>query len=452
MMLDALFDGFVQHSPISVMMRGLMERVLQPEKLDRIFAQYGKLQYQRELMFSNLVNVMSLVVCGIHPSVNAAYKAKATELNVTRWAVYSKLQGVETAVSQGLLRETISELSELIRQMGGTATPLLPGYSVRILDGNALAATQRRLKVLQSNAAAPLPGKSLVVLDPELRLAVDIFPCEDGHTQERKLLAQVLATVTAKQLWIADRNMSTLDFLSGIACRQASFIIREHLNLPWTAMAELKFCGRVEGGELWLQPIEITRSAETVRLRRIVLRLDRPSRHGDDQIVVLTNLPPTDAAPQQVIQLYRERWQVERLFLTVTQNFNGEINTLAYPKAALFSFTLALVAYNLLATLRAALASVHGVGKIEASLSDFYLVDEIQGTYRGMMIAIPPPAWLCFGDFTFTDFILLLQDLASTVDLIRFLKQPRQDKKQKRTLVKDPKHPHVSTAKLLSNH
>jgi Transposase DDE domain len=449
--LEALFDAFVQHSPISVMMRGLMEWVLQPEKLDRIFARHGKLQYQRELMFSSLVNVMSLVVCGIHPSVNAAYKATATELNVTRWAVYSKLNGVETAVSQGLLRETVSDLGAIIRQMGGAATPLLPGYAVRILDGNALAATQRRLKVLQSVAAAPLPGKSLVVLDPELRLAVDIFPCEDGHTQERKLFAQVLETVTAKQLWIADRNMCTLDFLSGIAHRQASFVIREHLNLPWTAIETLKSCGQVEGGQLWSQPIEIAHGGETVQLHRIVLRLDRPSRHGDDQIVVLTNLPPIAASPPQVMQLYRERWQVERLFLTVTQNFDGEINTLAYPKAALFSFTLALVAYNLLATLRAALASVHGLGKIEASLSDFYLVDEIQGTYRGMMIAIPSPAWLCFGDFALTDFVLLLQDLASKVRLIRFLKQPRKEKKHKSSLVKDPKHPHVSTAKLLSD-
>jgi hypothetical protein len=75
-MLDALFDAFVEHSPISVMMRGLMERVLQPEKLDGIFSRHGKLQYQRELMFSSLVNVMSLVVCGINPSVNAACKAK----------------------------------------------------------------------------------------------------------------------------------------------------------------------------------------------------------------------------------------------------------------------------------------------------------------------------------------------------------------------------------------
>jgi hypothetical protein len=449
-MLETIFDAFVQHSPISVMMRGLMERILQPEKLDEIFARHGKLQYQRELMFSELVNLMSLVVCGIHPSVNAAYKAQAQAVNVTRGAVYSKLNGVETAVSAGLLRETASELGELIKQMGGAAEPLLPGYEVRILDGNALAATQRRLKVLQSVSAAPLPGKSLVVLDPQLRLAVDIFPCEDGHAQERRLFGQVVETVKANQLWIADRNMCTLDFLMGISSRQASFVIREHLNLPWTASAELTSCGHVEGGELWSQPIEIARGDETLKLRRIVLRLKTPSRHGDAEIVVLTNLPITAASAQIVMQLYRERWQVERLFLTVTQNFEGEINTLAYPKAALFSFSLALVAYNLLATLRAALASVHGVGKIEASLSDFYVVDEIQGTYRGMMISLPPTAWLCFGDFALTDFVLLLQDLASKVDLTRFLKQPRKEKKNKPPLVKDSKHPHVSTAKLLS--
>ena len=83
--------------------------------------------------------------------------------------------------------------------MGGQQVPLLPGYAVRILDGNALAATQHRLKVLRDVAAAPLPGKSLVVLDPEARLAVDIFPCEDGHAQERRLFNAVLETIEAQQ-------------------------------------------------------------------------------------------------------------------------------------------------------------------------------------------------------------------------------------------------------------
>jgi len=39
------------------------------------------------------------------------------------------------------------------------------GVSNQDMDGLCLAATDHRLKVLRS-AAAPLPGKSLVVLDP----------------------------------------------------------------------------------------------------------------------------------------------------------------------------------------------------------------------------------------------------------------------------------------------
>jgi hypothetical protein len=194
-MLDPIFAAFAQASPVSVLMRGLMEQVFRPERLDEIFARSAKVQYERELLFSSLVNLLSLVVCGIHPSVNAAYKAKALDLNVTRAALYQKLNGVEIGVSAALLRATARELGGLIGTMGGEQAPLLPGYEVRILDGNALAATEHRLQVLRDVAAAPLPGKSLVVLDPERRLAVDIFPCEDGHAQERRLFESVLSVV-----------------------------------------------------------------------------------------------------------------------------------------------------------------------------------------------------------------------------------------------------------------
>jgi hypothetical protein len=334
--------------------------------------------------------------------------------------------------------------------MGGQSVPLLAGYSVRILDGNALAASEHRLKVLRSVAAAPLPGKSLVVLDPELRLAVDIFPCADGHAQERRLLATVLATVQPQQLWIADRNMCTLDFLRGIDERQAAFVIREHQGLPWQPLDDLAFVSQTEAGELWEQAIEIQSAGVAVKLRRIVLKLAQPTRHGETEIIILSNLPVAVADAEMISQLYRDRWQVEGLFLTVTMNFESEIKTLAYPQAALLSFSLALVTSNILATLKAALASVHGVETIEATLSDFYVVDELQGTYRGMMIAIAPEHWQCFRDLSTAALADVLKQLAAQVKLKRFLKQPRKSKSKSPPRIKDPNHPHVSTAKLLS--
>jgi hypothetical protein len=104
-----------------------------------------------------------------------------------------------------------------------------------------------------------------------------------------------------------------------------------------------------------------------------------------------------------------------------------------------------------LATLKVVLASVHGVGRIEAALSDFYVFDELQGTYRGMMIAIPPLFWQGFAEMPVVELVDFLQDLAAKVNHKRFLKAPSQQKKQKKPLPQyGPKRPHVSTAKLLS--
>jgi hypothetical protein len=78
------------------------------------------------------------------------------------------------------------------------------------------------------------------------------------------------------------------------------------------------------------------------------------------------------------------------------------------------------------------------------------MVDEIQGTYRGMMIAIPPTSWQSFSELLLSELAVLLQQLATPVNLKRFLKQPRKSKTKTPPRTKDPKHPHVSTAKFLS--
>ena len=96
--------------------------------------------------------------------------------------------------------------------------------------------------------------------------------------------------------------------------------------------------------------------------------------------------------------------------------------------------------------------SLHGVGKVEAGLSDFYLVDEIQGTYRGMMIAIPAPHWQVFQTYSNEQMIVVLQQLAGEVQLKRFLKATRGVKKKRPPLIVNSQQRHLSTARLLETH
>ncbi len=452
-MLSPIFDAFVEASPVSVMMRVLMENIFNPSRMNQLFENKSVRQYSQELLFSTQVDLMSLVVCGMYPSVHAAYQKKAVEISVSATALYNKLQRIELPVSRALVHETASDLQELLHLLNvERPSPLGKQYRLRIVDGSCLAGTERRLAALRPHAAKPLPGKTIAILDPGTKLVVDVIPCEDGHSQERSLFNQVLAQVQPQQVWIADRNFCTAGFLFTIVQQRAFFVIRQHGNLGYTPVSELQEVGRCETGTVWQQQVEIAHEERTFLCRRIVVELTRPTRDQEWEIAIFSNLPPTDASGVLVAELYQGRWSVETLFQTVTQNFHGEIETLAYPKAALFSYCLALSAYNLLATIKAVLGSVHGVDKIEAGLSDFYLVDDIHGIYRGMMIAIPRVHWQCFEDLTLNQMVDVLQHLATKVHLKSFRKHPRSPKKKRPPLSVDGKHPHCSTARKLKQY
>ena len=120
------------------------------------------------------------------------------------------------------------------------------------------------------------------------------------------------------------------------------------------------------------QTVAHTYGGNGLKVRRVVVRLKTATRDGKGEIALLTSLPQTLASAEYVAELYREPWSVETLFQTVTKNFLAEIISLDYPKAKEFYFALKKVYYNILVVVRRALGSVHGVGKIESHLSEFY--------------------------------------------------------------------------------
>ena len=126
---------------------------------------------------------------------------------------------LETHTSSELVRYSAREFAPLIAHMGGERAPWLEGYRVKIVDGNCLEASEHRLQALREATGRALPGKSLVVYEPAQGLVTDVFPCEDGHAQERSLLGAVLQERQEDDLWIADRNFCTRAFLSEIDSR-----------------------------------------------------------------------------------------------------------------------------------------------------------------------------------------------------------------------------------------
>ena len=452
MLLDTIFAPFVKERPICVMARAVLERLLDAQRLDDLFARTAERQYTRELLFSSLVHLMSEVVLGVHPTVHAAYQAQKETLGVSTTALYNKLDRVETGVSAALVRASARLAEPVVKALRASHPRWLSGYQIKVLDGNHLSSTEHRLKELRATWAAPLPGQALVVLDQQRMLITDVFLHEDGHAQERRLLTQVLQHVEADQLWIEDRNFCTLGLMFGLARRGATFVVRQHGQLQGELLGRATRQGTTRSGPVYEQPLLVRDpdSGETMRVRRITLKLTEPTRDGDIELHILSNVPLPRASAAHLARLYGKRWSIETAFFEITTTLSCEINTLGYPKAALFTFCLALLAYNAVSLIKAALRSVHGRQQVNEEVSSYYLSLEIGRTYDGMMIAIPAPYWTLFRELSDKAFANTLQELASSVNLARYQKHPRGPKKKppERTAYQNGKH--VSTAKLLA--
>ena len=258
-MLGEVFQRFVQQSPLSVMVRGTLECVLGADQLDQFYDRTAQCQYTRELLFSTVYEIMSEVVFRHQPSVRAAYQARSHDIETSLTSVYNKLNGLELQTSAELVRYSATEFAPLIEQVGGDREPWLDGYRVKVIDGNCLEASHRRLGALRGLHAGALPGKSLVIYEPSYGLVTDVIPCEDGHAQERSLFRTALQSARDADLWIADRNFCTRDFLGDLDHKGAFF---HHPATPELSLlrwfARLGLNTRTETGSVAEQRIRFT--------------------------------------------------------------------------------------------------------------------------------------------------------------------------------------------------
>ena len=451
MLLSNAFDRFLAQRPMAVMARGVLEHLLDPAHVDAVFEAAAERGYQKELLFSTLADLFADVVLRVEPSVHAAYQRRQAEVGVSAAALYQKLNGVEPAVSAALVADSARRARAVIGELRAAHDPWLPGYRCRVVDGNHLGATEHRLAELRTTWAAPLPGRALVVLDPQWMLATDVFLTPDGHASERGLLDRVAAVAEPRDVWIADRNFCTLGFLFGIARRLGFFVIRQHGSLEGERIGERKRRGRIHTGVVFEQKIRLTDPAtgRSRVWRRVTVELKAPTRDGDTELHLLTSLPAAVASARAVCDLYRRRWTLEGVFQEITTVLACEHPTLGYPRAALFGFCLALLAYNAVSVLKAALRSAHGATVVTETVSGYYIALEVRQASDGLSVAVEAAAWTVFATAPVKEMAAWLRAAAAGIDLRRYRKHPRRPKKPPPEKAAYQNGGHVSTERLL---
>jgi IS4 transposase len=443
--MDDILQRFLDKAPVAVMVRASLAYAFADSTLDALFDRVALAQYTRDLTFSTLVKLMTKVVFTAQPSVNAAYR-HTDGIPVSVTAVYDKLGGVEPAVSAALVRETATALQGVLQTLLPVPADPVAGLRLRTLDGNFLAGTEHRLDCLRASGAAALPGMSLVVRDGRTGLLTDLIPCEDAYTNERSLFPEVLALVQADDLWLADRNFCTEDYLGGIAQRRAFFLVRHHAGTHLHPLGQERYVGRNASGELYEVRVRLCGLA----CRCLIVRLFQPLRDGTTELRLLTNVPAAKGTARRLAELYRTRWHIETAFQELTENLCCEINTLGYPKAALFGFALALAAYNLLVLIRQALAA-NPEGPEVAEISSYYLANEVASVSEGLAIAVPEESWQRFARMSTDAFAAWLQEVAAGIDWRTYRKSPRGPKKPVE-VQRTRRGAHRSTARVLKDH
>lgn len=394
-----ILERFEQQAPVSVMARVALEQALPAPWIDAVFEANRQRQYPRELLMSTVVELMMLVSLGLRPSLHAAAK-KMEQLPVTLAALYDKVNRTEPQVLQALVQGCAQRLQPVIAAVG--TQPSLPGWQLRILDGNHLPASEKRLAPLRSHRGAAMPGHSLVVYDPDTALVTDILACEDAHESERVGAAALQQRAQSGQVWIADRHFCTRTLLQGWQQRQAGFIVREHAKHP--KLGQIGPWGQTvptESGLVREQTIELTplkgEGGPQPSWRRIELQLHTPTESGTQSMALWSNLPSSiDAAT--IAQLYRKRWRIEGLFGRLESVLNSEIKTLGQPRAALLGFTTAVLAFNVLALLKRCVEQAHREQVPDLDVSTYHLGVHVSSDYQGMLIALQPQQWQAWSD------------------------------------------------------
>ena len=431
-------------SPLSVLVRGAMERWLAPEILAEIAREGNCDNYERKITLEALTAIMLDAVVGMQPSVHAAALARREQWRGSLQAFYTKLGRVDPRFSAGLVRRTAAAIAGLLSP---TRRGQRPAYAVKILDGTMPDGSEHRLGVLRQLRAAGLPGKAVVVYDLATGLCERAALAEDAYTAEQPLAERLLEEARPGELYVGDRGFCTVRLLGRILDREAAFVIRElAYDMVYEREEPARPRGRCSTGAVDEAEVRLTcRERDCAwTLRRIHVRLDEPTRKGDREIRLLTNLPATYKA-RDVAELYRRRWEVERHFQFIKHELHGELPSLGEPRAALFALSAALAAGNVLAWIKCLTRGKRG-GDAPA-LSGYYLALEIGRGYAAVETLTDDDDWRAVAALSAAHFRSWAVRLIREVDWSRYVTHPRGPKQRPPPKLREQRH-HHSTYRL----
>lgn len=411
-----VLDRLHQQAPFAVMIRGAIDWFFEPEFLNHPAEQAYQTNYTRDIHSADLVELLLPVVFQPERTVRSSFRGNPRLASVaTLSSFYAKLNGVDPEVSRVLVRNTAERAATTLAGQTRLANAPVPGYRLLTLDGNHLAATQRRLDGL--SACTALPGLGLVLREFTTGPFIDLLPIPDAYAREVSHAPTLLgSTLEPRDCVVADREFCAAGVFAAVEQTQAFCIIRHRQSVHVHPQTPLQDCH--SSGERTVRE-QTVRYAEGDRLYRAVrVELAQPTQDGDTVITVLTNLP-AEVTAQTVADVYHARRSIETAFHDLAMALQGEVRTLAVPRAAWLCFALAAAVYNLLQVVRHAIAWEHGAAAV-GNLSIQLLCQEVHWHLASLLVIFEAGELGPRGDWTAAAVRAWLAGQAKRIDVTKY--------------------------------
>ena len=343
----------------------MLDYVCQEEFLEAVFAQHRGRSYEDVLTFSTLVRLVGDALLEYEGSGRQAFeRARQTgELETGSRAPYGKLARVPLCLSLGLLAEAVHRLNELYpHAVADQAVPKsLQEMEVVYHDGKTIKHVAKRMKVLRQYLGKVLGGKLVVSQSLRTGMAVCMVANEDGESGESKLVpdavAQVRSCLPGPILHVGDRGFCDLKQTGLFAEENDHFLVRWNQKLHFhrdrsvPIVTGFDATGRMHKEDWgWIGQPHDPR-------RRYVRRIRLKRGGGEEEIILLTDLVDGETYPaNDLLQVYLERWGIERMFQQVTEVFHLKSLIGSSPRATVFQASFCFLLYNVIQVMRAYIA------------------------------------------------------------------------------------------------
>lgn len=398
----------------------ILDYVCQEEFLEAVFARHHGRSYEDVLTFAMLVQLVSDALLEYEGSGRQAFERarEAGELETGSRAPYGKLARVPLCLSLGLLAEAMTRLNELYpHTVADKAAPRsLRKLEIVYHDGKTIKHVAKRMKVLRQYLGKVLGGKLVVSQSLRTGMAVCMVADEDGESGESKLVpaavAQVRSCLPGPFLHVGDRGFCDLKQTLVFTEEDDHFLVRWNQKLHFHRDTSQSIITKFDSARrMYKEDCGWIGQPGDPR-RRYVRRIRLKRGAGEEEIVLLTDLLDAEAYPaSDLLQVYLERWGIERMFQQVTEVFHLKSLIGSSPRATVFQASFCFLLYNVIQVMRAYIAEGQRLAPKEISSENLFEDVHRQLTAWTELLSVEATVTLLWTTWTAPQVVRRLQSL-----------------------------------------